>query len=99
MEKPEVGMGCTIGIGSDSYAATVISISPSGHQLTVQHDKATRTDNNGMSGSQVYEYERDPNGSTMKFTLRKNGRYQGAGRNYCYYLVLGKRKAHIDYDR
>lgn len=93
--KPEVGMGCTIGIGSDSYAGTITFISPSGHKLTVQNDKATRTDNNGMSEQQEYQYERNPLGRTMNFTRRKNGGYRGVGGN-SYYLVLGRRRQYQD---
>lgn len=92
---PEVGMGCTMGIGSDSYAGTIIEVSRTGHRVVVQQDKATRTDNNGMSESQEYSYERNPNGKKDVFTRRRNGRYLGVGTTY-FYLGLGYRRQYQD---
>ena len=92
---PEVGMGCTMGIGSDSYAGTIIEVSRTGHRVVVQCDKATRTDNNGMSGSQEYQYEPNPNGRTEVFTRRRNGRYLARGTTY-HYLALGYRRQYQD---
>lgn len=93
--KPEVGLGCTICMYSDRHAATVVEVSKSGRQIVVQRDKATRTDGNGMSDSQSYTYERDPNGAKTRFSLRKNGAWRevkgGDG------LRLGTRDEHYDF--
>jgi len=97
-QKPEVGMGCTYGIGSDAYPATIIEVSPSGHQIKLQHDKFERTDKNAVSGTQVYDYAPNPQAEVRVFTRRKGGEYREKGKNYGY-LIVGKRKAHIDYDR
>ncbi len=93
--KPEKGMGATICHWSDRTPATVIDISPTGFKITLQEDKATRTDNNVMSDDQDFEYEIDPNGRIFQATLRKDGRYRLLG---CKELVsLGKRRKYYDF--
>lgn len=67
--KPEVGMGATELCWSDRHAYTVIEVSTSGKTIKVQADRAIRVDNNGMSESQEYKFERDPNGAV--YTLRR----------------------------
>jgi hypothetical protein len=57
VELPIVGMGATITYGSDHHPATVIKILSNGRRLILQEDKSIRTDNNGMSESQSYDYE------------------------------------------
>lgn len=75
MENNEfrVGDGATMCMWSDRRAGTIIEAR--GRIVVWQEDKATRTDNNGMSENQHYEYERDSQGMTRTFTLRKNGRW------------------------
>lgn len=73
--SPEVGMGATIAYWCDRHAATIIAVSASKREITIQRDKATRTDHNGLSESQEYSFERDPEGPTYVATLRPNGRY------------------------
>lgn len=65
MHKFAVGDGCTYNVGSDRYAGTVIAVSPSGKTITVQDDIAKRTDKNGQSEMQTYEYTRNPQGGTQ----------------------------------
>lgn len=77
--KPEVGMGATICLWTDRHAATVIKVSPSGREVTVQHDHARLTNKDGIYGNQTYEYSPNPDGPTEVFTLRKNGRYTRKG--------------------
>jgi hypothetical protein len=72
-KKPETGMGATIAHYSDREAYTIIEVSPLGKVIKIQKDKATRTDSNGMSDCQYYDYTRDPNGITDVAKLRKNG--------------------------
>lgn len=76
---PTLGMGATIHVGSDSYPATVIQVTRNGKRVVVQEDIATRIDNNGMSDSQDYTYEPNPDGEIHVATLRKDGRYREVG--------------------
>ncbi len=79
----EVGDGITRLIGSDSHAYTVIAVSKSGKQITVQRDKAILdpafkpdTIVGGFAGhtannnAQSYSYERDADGEIDKVSLR-----------------------------
>lgn len=70
--EPKVGDGATINHYTDRSAGTIIEI-VSPKKIRVQSDKATRTDKNGMSECQDYEYERDTTGAIYTFTQRKNG--------------------------
>jgi len=93
--KPELEMGATILHWSDRTPATIIAITPSGKTITLRADNAIRTDNNGFSESQSYEYEPDPNGTIYRATLRKDGMYRlvnGKSR-----VVLGSRRKYHDY--
>ena len=74
--EPRLGDGATILMYTDRKAGTIIEISKSGRVITVQRDHAIRTDKNGMSDSQNYRYERDPEGSLYKFSLRKDGSWK-----------------------
>jgi len=65
--------GATITAYSDRYAGTVYDIVDG--RVYVQEDKATRIDNNGMSDSQDYHYERDFNGRVFIFGKNRKGRY------------------------
>lgn len=71
-----IGAGATIHHWSDRTAATVIQIFQNGKKIILQEDLAIRTDSNGMSESQSYDYQRDPTGSVYVATLRKDGRYR-----------------------
>ena len=71
---PEVGMGATILSWSDRNPATVIGWN--GKLLTVQYDKAIRTDSNGMSECQQYDYERDPDGAIRHYKLTPKGWFE-----------------------
>jgi len=71
---PEVGEGVAVNFVTDRYPATIVSVSKSGQTIEIQRDRAVRTDGNGMSDSQTYEYERDPEGSTTKARFSKRDR-------------------------
>ncbi len=60
----EVGDGVTVNLYSDSHAGTVIKRTK--RTVTIRRDNAIRTDDNGMSDSQQYRYEPDPNGTVYK---------------------------------
>lgn len=66
--EPKVGMGATLLGWTDRYAATMTDLT--GDILTVQTDRATRTDANGMSENQAYSYEPDPDGTLHHFQRR-----------------------------
>jgi hypothetical protein len=76
---PEVGMGVTECMWSDRHAYTVVEVYKNKKgvvkEIVVQSDRVIRTDTNGISESQNYRYEPDPNGGKKTVTLRKNGRW------------------------
>lgn len=85
-----VGDPATVLFARDRHAATVIKVTP--NTITVQQDKATRTDQNGMSESQSYTYERDPKGRIYRFWKTKKGwNARGIG------LMIGEREEFYDY--
>ena len=94
----EIGMGATVLFYTDRAAATVVSISSSGKRVGIKYDKATRTDNNGMSDAQSYSYERG-DGPTIYFTKRKNGAFVREGDNMRtgQKVLIGLRDHYHDY--
>ena len=91
--EPKIGGGATISYGSDCHPATIINISPSGRRITIQMDKATRIDNNGMSEIQEYEYSADPNGTVLIASLRRDGRWRVIN-SQTPVSINGRRKFH-----
>lgn len=94
MEKPKVGMGCTYGIGADAYPARIIEVSPSGHRIKIQMDRAVAVDGAAM-GQEVFDITRDTDGRIEEYTRRKNGNYKEKGYNVGN-LTIGKRYARRD---
>jgi hypothetical protein len=95
--KPEVGMGATACAFTDRYAGTIIRIiSPT--RIEWQEDTAVRTDNNGMSECQTYDYKPNPDARKVIFSKRKNGvwREMGTGKDGLG-LSLGERRKYYDY--
>lgn len=74
--EPTVGMGATLLHWTDRTAATVIGWDDSKQIITVQEDHARRTDTNGMSEQQVYEYTPDPNGCMRHFRRTDTGTWR-----------------------
>jgi hypothetical protein len=92
-KTPTVGMGATVVMWTDRKAATVIEVSPSGKTFKIQIDKSTRTDGHGMSDSQDYSYEADPEGSIYTVRMSKRGwNAHGIGR-----VSLGQRDTYHDF--
>ena len=90
-----VGVGVTEIMWTDRKAGTIIEVKRNGRTLVIQYDKAIRTDGLGMTDAQTYRFERDTDGATREFTLRKDGTYRvkgGSGR-----LILGVRDSYHDY--
>jgi hypothetical protein len=103
MERSEqpalvVGMGVTETRWTDRRAYTLIEVL-SDKRVVVQEDKARRTDNNGMSESQTYEYTPDPNGTKRVLTLRKDGAWRevGSKKSGASGWLFGVRRAYHDY--
>lgn len=92
---PDVGDGVTMAGWSDRHAATVIKRTPK--TVTVQQDKATRTDGNGMSDAQSYDYARDPEGATYRFSLRANGTWRKVGDSEKGMRLVAGRREYYDY--
>lgn len=103
--EPEVGMGATLCLWSDSHAYTITDVIrfKSGKNagaikaVIAQRDIAKRIDKNGMSESQDYEYTFDPTAKGTVFTLRKNGRYLAEGGDGGTRLAIGFRREYYDY--
>ena len=93
----KVGDGATISWYSDKTPVTIIEIGK--NYVKVQEDKAIRTDNNGMSDCQDYEYERNEKGAVYTFKKTRKGLYTDNGRSYDYgmRLIFGFRRAYYDY--
>lgn len=94
---PEVGMGATKLCWTDRHAYTIVEV-VNPKKIVVQADKVTRTDSNGMSESQSYSFERNPEGQKATLTLRKNGAWieQGDSIKGTVY-ALGYRSEYHDY--
>ena len=103
-DELNIGDGVTLNYYSDEKPATVVEIDSKGKWIKVQMDKAIRTDNNGMSDSQSYKFERDEKGYIRTFykTRRKDYTlFTDTGRStynsYGIYLTLKDRSAYFDY--
>ena len=97
MARPEVGMGATQLCWSDRHACTITEVSTSGKRIGVVRDIATRTDKEGMSDCQSYEFA--PGAGFPEFyTLRKNGAWVREGDSMKgARLTVGKRSEYHDY--
>ncbi len=76
--EPAVGLGVTVLGWTDRKAGTIVEVSERG--FTVRLDTVRRTDSSGMSDSQSYAYEPNPQGLTYKFRRVTRGRAKGAWR-------------------
>lgn len=94
MENIKIGDGVTFRIYTDRFACTVTRVSKSGKTFWCREDKATRIDNNGMSETQEYSYEADPNGREHRVSLRKDGTWRSTTG---YRAALGVRAAYHDF--
>ena len=92
--KPEVGMGCTECLFSDSHACTITKISPSGKTIWYRRDEAKIIEGSAFDGSAKYEYSFNENGYDYKATLRKDGKYRATGTDS--YIVLNCRHEYYD---
>ena len=78
---PEVGMGATVGVGSDRYPATIIEVNKGkdgvGTSFAIQWDSHKRV--GGEFPYYKYECKPNSNGRITYYTLRKTGRYKQKG--------------------
>lgn len=83
LSVPAVGDGATICGWSDRSPATVIEVIEKGKSVVVkvQRDAYTRTDQNGMSESQTYEYTRDPEGAVHYYKRKASGEWYAVHKN------------------
>jgi hypothetical protein len=95
---PEVGMGATVLMWTDRTACTIVEV-VNDKTIVVTADKATRTDDWGMSDAQSYLYETQPDGHRVTYTLRKNGAWiaQGQSMKNGNRLAIGIRNTYYDY--
>lgn len=90
---PAVGLGATVHSGGDRRAYTVIAVSKSGRKVTLRRDKATRTDSKGMSESQSWWYEPNPEGETRIAYRQQDGSYRVEN----HLVTFGKRDEYYDF--
>lgn len=77
---PVVGMGATLLLWTDRNPATIVAVTDrkdGGWDIVVQEDNYKRTDKNGFSESQTYEYTPNPEGYRSHFRFEPAvGRWQ-----------------------
>ena len=73
--EPVVGMGATLLSWTDRNPGTVVEVNHRKRFIVVQDDDYRRTDKNGLSESQAYEYTPNPNGHRRIFRKMKDGRW------------------------
>jgi hypothetical protein len=95
-QVPTIGMGATILCWTDRHAATIVEVSAK--RVGIRQDEAIRTDTNGMSDSQQYEYK-PGNGPVTYYTLRKNGAWvrEGEPMKGGQRITIGVRDEHYDF--
>jgi hypothetical protein len=96
--KPEVGMGVTELMYSDRHPYTVVEILSS-KRIVVQEDVARRTDSNGFSETQKYEYTPNPTSPRIILFLNKFGRWKRLGDAKGSTFLVGKREEYYDFTR
>ena len=70
--EPKVGEGATVYMYSDRNAYQVTAVAEDGESCTIQRCNVKRTDNNGMSESQTYDYSELYTGKTeLRWRPRK----------------------------
>lgn len=73
-EEPQVGMGVTHYGWSDRYPYEIIEVIDDRH-IVVRELDAIRTDNNGLSEWQEYEYRSNPNNRVERLFKNNKGRW------------------------
>jgi hypothetical protein len=95
--EPEVGMGATEICWTDREPYTIIAVH-SATRITVQRDDYKRTDGNGLSETQFYEFIPNPNGGTEDLRRAADGRwYTKGGKARGRRFVIGHRSKYHDF--
>lgn len=99
--QPVVGMGATITIGSDSYAATIIGIYKNGREVEVQRDTAKIVSGSRLDGTAEYIYEKNPLYPMEVYTMRKTKHGvlwspRGVSSRHGPHLTIGVRESYYD---
>jgi hypothetical protein len=76
---PEIGMGATMLSWTDRNPATIVSVFTKGktQYIGVTEDDAKRTDSNGISESQEYEFSFNPNVFMSYYRKTAKGTWEG----------------------
>ncbi len=90
-DVPVVGIGATECMYTDRKAGTVVEVGT--RHVMFQEDVSKRTDKNGMSEVQSYEYSRNPEAPKRMFRLTIKGYVSDTGS--C--LAIGYRNTYHDY--
>jgi hypothetical protein len=96
-KAPVVGMGFSYGCWTDVYPGSVVEVSKSGRQMTIQDDEyvfAGEPGTGGPGGVQKWDYYPNPDGRKLVFKLNAKGRWIAHG---SYSGSLGHRRYYHDY--
>lgn len=99
MPKPEVGMGATECGYTDRHPYEIIEVADDRH-IIVRALDYKRTDDNGMSDCQDYEYSSNPENHTAKLFLTKKGEWRErypSGKLGCNRFFIGRAEKYYDY--
>jgi len=102
-KTPEVGMGATQLMYTDRHAGTIVELIKNNQGevsgFIWQQDNTRRTDDNGLSESQSYEYTPNLKSPKITVTLRKNGRWVVKGEDLWSgtSFLIGHRDEYYDY--
>jgi len=94
--EPRIGMGATLGVGSDCYPATIVEMNKEKTKIIIQQDSFEPDKDNGYDfySNQVYIITPDPIAKRRIFSLRKNGSWvEMLGKQR---LSVGHRRAYQD---
>lgn len=100
--EPEVGMGATLVMWTDRHPYTIVEVVrfKSGQRagevkgVFATRDDAVRTDSNGMSESQTYEFTTNPDAHREWFHKDKHGAFRSEGGTR---LAVGVRGKYFDF--
>lgn len=91
--EPTIGMGATECLWSDRHAVTIVEVTKK--YIVTQRDEAKRTDKNGMSESQEYEFTPNPEAYKQYWKKDKKGAYRQAHHNENGRLVFSGHSCHL----
>jgi len=92
-QVPLVNMGVTLGVGSDCYPYTVTRVHIDGNRFWMRRDDYRRSDKNGMSESQEYDYFPKAGGREDEVVKDRSGGWKIRGGSRVH---LGSRRAYQD---